>query len=200
MSCSAQEGEQPCTRVSMSFKMSWWCYMEKAAEARHRLERQYNACANLKKQCRPNETNTPMQHTFAKDKILLQMATPQAASSQRTHVSRTQRRGRTNPVNRRVTTQYLHTQSVTTLQRCGLNGRHEAPRELSTDTGIGIAANHAESKVPGAAGGGGRGAGEVGDPSARPRLLVYWLHGVFVGDWLFVFPLCGFSLSLFCNY
>ena len=21
-----------------------------------------------------------------------------------------------------------------------------------------------------------------------------------VGDWLFVFPLCGFSLSLFCNY
>ena len=27
-----------------------------------------------------------------------------------------------------------------------------------------------------------------------------WLHGVFVGDWLFVFPLCGFSLSLFYNY
>ena len=27
-----------------------------------------------------------------------------------------------------------------------------------------------------------------------------WLHGVFVGDWLFVFPMCGFSLSLFCNY
>ena len=27
-----------------------------------------------------------------------------------------------------------------------------------------------------------------------------WLHGFFVGDWLFVFPLCGFSLSLFCNY
>ena len=27
-----------------------------------------------------------------------------------------------------------------------------------------------------------------------------WLHGVFVCDWLFVFPLCGFSLSLFCNY
>ena len=27
-----------------------------------------------------------------------------------------------------------------------------------------------------------------------------WLHGVFVVDWLFVFPLCGFSLSLFCNY
>ena len=27
-----------------------------------------------------------------------------------------------------------------------------------------------------------------------------WLHGVFVGEWLFVFPLCAFSLSLFCNY
>ena len=24
--------------------------------------------------------------------------------------------------------------------------------------------------------------------------------GVFVGEWLFVFPLCGFSLSLFCDY
>ena len=27
-----------------------------------------------------------------------------------------------------------------------------------------------------------------------------WLHGDFVGEWLFVFPLCGFSLSLFCNH
>ena len=32
------------------------CYTEKATEATHRLERQYNACANRKKQCRPNET------------------------------------------------------------------------------------------------------------------------------------------------
>ena len=32
------------------------CYTEKATEARHRLERQYNAGANRKKQCRPNET------------------------------------------------------------------------------------------------------------------------------------------------
>ena len=30
--------------------------------------------------------------------------------------------------------------------------------------------------------------------------MACWLHGVFVGEWLFVFPLCGFSLSLFCNY
>ena len=27
-----------------------------------------------------------------------------------------------------------------------------------------------------------------------------WLHGVCVGECVFVFPLCGFSLSLFCNY
>ena len=27
-----------------------------------------------------------------------------------------------------------------------------------------------------------------------------WLHEVFVGEWLSVFPLCSFSLSLFCNY
>ena len=27
-----------------------------------------------------------------------------------------------------------------------------------------------------------------------------WLRGVLVGAWLFVFPLCGFSISLFCNY
>ena len=26
-----------------------------------------------------------------------------------------------------------------------------------------------------------------------------WLHGVFVGEWPFFFPQCGFSLSLFCN-
>ena len=31
-------------------------------------------------------------------------------------------------------------------------------------------------------------------------VMAGWLHGVFVGEWLFVFPLCGFSLSLFCNY
>ena len=36
--------------------------------------------------------------------------------------------------------------------------------------------------------------------SIRMRIaMAGWLHGVFVGDWLFVFPLCGFSLSLFCN-
>ena len=33
-----------------------------------------------------------------------------------------------------------------------------------------------------------------------PVAMAGWLHGVFVGEWLFVFPLCGFSLSLICNY
>ena len=32
------------------------CYTDKAKEARQRLERQYNARANRKKQCRPIET------------------------------------------------------------------------------------------------------------------------------------------------
>ena len=27
-----------------------------------------------------------------------------------------------------------------------------------------------------------------------------WFHGACVGGCFFVFPLCGFSLSLFCNY
>ena len=31
------------------------------------------------------------------------------------------------------------------------------------------------------------------------RTMAGWLHGGFVGECLFVFPLCGFSLSLFCN-
>ena len=35
---------------------------------------------------------------------------------------------------------------------------------------------------------------------ATDKCSAGWLHGVFVGEWLFVFPLCGFSLSLFCNY
>ena len=86
----------------------------------------------------PNQT--PMQHTLAQDKIILQTATPQAASSQRTHVARTQGCGRTHQVNRRVTTQHLHTQSVTTRRRCGRNGKHEAPREPSGHRDIGIAA------------------------------------------------------------
>ena len=55
---------------------------------------------------KPN--HTPTRHTRAEKKLILQMATPQAASSQRTHVSRTEGRGRLHPVIRRVTTQYLH--------------------------------------------------------------------------------------------
>ena len=37
---------------------------------------------------KPN--HTPTRHSRAKDKIILQLVTPQAAASQRTHVSRTQ--------------------------------------------------------------------------------------------------------------
>ena len=34
------------------------CYTEKATPARHRPERQHNACANRRKQCSPNETKS----------------------------------------------------------------------------------------------------------------------------------------------
>ena len=34
------------------------CYMEKAKPARHRPERQHNACANRRKQCSTNETKS----------------------------------------------------------------------------------------------------------------------------------------------
>ena len=34
------------------------CYTEKATPAKHRPERQYNACANRGKQCSPNETKS----------------------------------------------------------------------------------------------------------------------------------------------
>ena len=71
--------------------------------------------------------------------MIPQTVTPLAASSQRTHVSRTQGRARTHPVTRRVTTHYLHTQSVTTRRRCGRNDKHKAPRELygGVDVGVG---------------------------------------------------------------
>ena len=59
------------------------CYTEKVIEARHSLERQYNARANRKKQfadlTKPN--HTPTRYTRAKNKLILQMATPQAAST-----------------------------------------------------------------------------------------------------------------------
>ena len=47
-------------------------------------------------------------------------------------------------VNRQVATHYLHTQSVTTRRKCGRNGKHGAPRVLSAERGIGIAADHVE--------------------------------------------------------
>ena len=94
---------------------------------------------------KPNQTRT--RHTLAEDTVILRIATPQAASSQRTHVARKQGCARLHSVNRRVPTQYLHKQSVTTRRRCGCNGKHEAPRELSAHRGIGIAADQVESEI-----------------------------------------------------
>ena len=65
--------------------------------------------------------NTPTRHTLTKGKVILQMATPQAASSQRTHGARTQGRGRTHPATRRATIQYLHTQVVPADVWCGVS-------------------------------------------------------------------------------
>ena len=73
--------------------------------------------------------------------------------------------------------QYLHTQSVTTRRRCGRNNKQEAPREESADSGIGIAADPAEIKVSGEAGGG-RGLKETmegGPLSARWRQEGGWV-------------------------
>ena len=46
-----KQGICPFLRVTCDAVL---CYTEKATEARHRLERQH-ACADHKKQCRPNE-------------------------------------------------------------------------------------------------------------------------------------------------
>ena len=57
------------TAVTTKLYAASQCYTEKATQARHRLERQYNACENRKKQCRPNETKrnqTPTRYTLAK--------------------------------------------------------------------------------------------------------------------------------------
>ena len=91
-------------------------------------------------------------------------------------------------MNRRVTTRHLHTQSFTTRPRCGRNGKHEAPRELSAHRSSGIAAVQVESKVFGAARGGdgggrwglvGRSGGGGHCPRDDPRgeAGVVWLNG-----------------------
>ena len=107
------------------------CYTEKATEARHRLERQYDACADRKKQCRPNETKPYCNatHPCKRQNDPTNGHTPSRIKSTHTRLT-SQGRGRTHPVTRRVTTQCLHTQSVTTRRRCGHNDKHEAPREL----------------------------------------------------------------------
>ena len=74
---------------------------------------------------KPN--HTPSRHPRAKGKLRLQTVTPHAAGSRRTHVSRTQECARTHPVTRRATTQYLHTQNVTTRRGCGRNDNQDSP-------------------------------------------------------------------------
>ena len=56
-----------------------------------------------------------------------------------------------------MTTQYLHTQNVTTRRRCGRNDNQDSPRDLSAHRAHGIAADEVESKVSGAARRGRRG-------------------------------------------
>ena len=58
------------------------------------------------------------------------------------------------PVNRRVTTQFLQTQSVTTRHKFGRTGKHAAPRELSAHRNIGFITKQVEIKVSRAAMGG----------------------------------------------
>ena len=110
----------------------------------------------------------PTRYNLAKYTRFLHTGTPQAAQNQRTHVTRPQGCARMHPVNRRVATQYLHTQTVTTRRRCGHNGTHGAPREVSAHRGFGIDADQVERKGSGAA----RGEGGAGG----------WRRGV-VGGW-----------------
>ena len=73
-----------------------------------------------------------MQHTHAKEKIIPEMATPHAASSQRTHVSRAQECALTRPVTRRAPTQYLHTQNVRCQVSLMCEGRDGWPSDLGS--------------------------------------------------------------------
>ena len=91
-------------------------YTEKATEARHSPERKYNACDNHTKHCRPNETKPNSNATHPRKRHSNPTnSQPQAASSQRTHIARTQGCGRVHPDYRRVTTQYLHTLPENTI-------------------------------------------------------------------------------------
>ena len=74
-----------------------WCYTEKATEVRHRLERQHNACANRKKQCRPNETkpHSNATHPRKRKNNPTNGHTPSRITSTHTHLTYNawQRRG-----------------------------------------------------------------------------------------------------------
>ena len=122
------------------------CHTEKATPARHRPERQYSACANRRKQCSPNETKSLSNPTPPR-KIQNDPTnghTPRGWQGRRTHVSRTQECALTRLVTRRVTTQYLHTQNVTTRRRCVRNDNQDSPRELLAHRANGIAADQGD--------------------------------------------------------
>ena len=86
---------------------------------------------------KPNPT--PTRYTLAKDAIILHIATLQAASSQHTHVGKSP----------------AHTASERhNPPRCGRNGKHEAPHQLSASTCFRMAADQVEIQVSGAARGG----------------------------------------------
>ena len=55
-------GAAPCMHADVT---------RRKQQARYRLERQYNACANRKKQCRPNETNPYSNATHPRERQMI---------------------------------------------------------------------------------------------------------------------------------
>ena len=139
------------------------CYTEKVERAQQHPGPKTTvnpAQDNRKKQCKPNKTkpHSNVIHPRKRHNDPTHSHAPSCIKS--THTRRTYTG--MHPVNRRVATQYLHTQSVTTCQRCGRNGKREAPRELSAHRGIGIAADQVEREVSRVAGGGRKNRWRVG--------------------------------------
>ena len=108
------------------------CSTEKATEARHRLERQYNACAKRKKQCRPNETKpySNATHPRKRQNDITNGHTP-SRNAHTSHVHRDAPARTRSPGGSPPST---CTHSVTTRRRCGRNDKHESPREPPTGT------------------------------------------------------------------
>ena len=86
---------------------------------------------------------------------------------------------------RRPVTQYQQAQTVKTRRRCGCNGMHEAPSDLSAHRGIGMATDQLESKLTrvgrGMAGWAVGVRGKGGRGGRCPRDGVWWGRGGVVG-------------------